>query len=201
MTIPKVHLKNDPFPHAIIENFYSEQELNLIWKEINFLTSANKFVPSKEIGADYDGANSNGVVLNNIYTDKKYSDILTISDKIFNPDLIKALKTLHPFINSLDFINFTSTKIKYYENNDFHVKHLDTARFSIVTYLYKEPKQFEGGELYFDDFDYTIPIENNKTIFFVSCLNHSVKKITMQENIKFSGNGKYSIVKFLEVKN
>lgn len=194
MITPKVYLKNDPFPHAIIEDFYNEEELKLIWQEIDFLTSENKFVSSKEIGANYDGVSSNGVILNDVYTNKKYSDIMTISDKFFNPNFIEVLITLHPFIASLRHISHVITKLKYYENNDFHIKHFDRSRFTVINSLYKETKKFKGGELYFDDFDYTIPIQNNICVFFVGCLHHSVKKIIMEEDIKFSGYGKYSII-------
>ena len=26
----------DPFPHLILENFYNEEELNLVWEELKF---------------------------------------------------------------------------------------------------------------------------------------------------------------------
>ena len=31
-----------PFPHLVIKNFYNEQELDLIWEELNFYTKPNK---------------------------------------------------------------------------------------------------------------------------------------------------------------
>ena len=30
-------LNIDPFPHVIIDNFYNEEELKLIWQEFRFL--------------------------------------------------------------------------------------------------------------------------------------------------------------------
>ena len=33
-----------PFPHMIIENFYNESELDLIWEELNFYTKPGKFL-------------------------------------------------------------------------------------------------------------------------------------------------------------
>ena len=36
-------LKNDLFPFLVIDDFYSEDQLNLIWKELDFLH--NKIKP------------------------------------------------------------------------------------------------------------------------------------------------------------
>ena len=33
-----------PFPHIIVDNFYDEEELQLIWEELNFYTKPGKLV-------------------------------------------------------------------------------------------------------------------------------------------------------------
>ena len=33
-------LLKDPFPHMIVENFYNDDELKLIWEELDFYTKA-----------------------------------------------------------------------------------------------------------------------------------------------------------------
>ena len=43
-------LHTSPFPHVIINNFYNDEELKLIWQELDFYTQPNKLVPAK----DYD---------------------------------------------------------------------------------------------------------------------------------------------------
>ena len=43
-------LNIDPFPHVIIDNFYNEEELKLIWQELDFYTHPNKLVPAKDYG-------------------------------------------------------------------------------------------------------------------------------------------------------
>ena len=40
----------DPFPHLIIRNFYNEEELKLIWEELNFLTKPGKLLEAKDYG-------------------------------------------------------------------------------------------------------------------------------------------------------
>ena len=39
----KVSVLNDPFPHIIVENTYNAEEQKLVWQEIEFLSSLNKF--------------------------------------------------------------------------------------------------------------------------------------------------------------
>ena len=36
-----------PFPHLIIKNIYNEQELDLIWEELNFYTKPNKLLEAE----------------------------------------------------------------------------------------------------------------------------------------------------------
>ena len=33
-----------PFPHLILENFYNEEELNLVWEELKFYTKPGKLL-------------------------------------------------------------------------------------------------------------------------------------------------------------
>jgi len=36
-----------PFPHMIIDNFYTEEELELIWEELKFYTKPGKLLKAK----------------------------------------------------------------------------------------------------------------------------------------------------------
>ena len=39
----------DPFPHAIFYNFYNDDELKLIWKELDFYTEPGKLLDAKDV--------------------------------------------------------------------------------------------------------------------------------------------------------
>jgi hypothetical protein len=39
-----------PFPHMIIDNFYNEKELELVWEELNFYTKPGKLLEAKDYG-------------------------------------------------------------------------------------------------------------------------------------------------------
>jgi hypothetical protein len=208
MTTPKVHLKNKPFPHAIIEDFYDEEELKLIWKELEYLTSPNKMILSGDkLGTAKDRltqitkSSNYGINLDEYFSKKTYSDLLVITDKIFNSNLLYEIASLHPLMGHVKYLNDSNTKLKYYEDAEEYTGHTDASMFTMTNYFFKDPKKFTGGDLYFKDFDYTIEIKNNMVVFFCGAINHaSTKLISNDFYDKFSGYGKYCVTKFLGIK-
>lgn len=206
---PLVYLNTDPFPHAVIDNFYNNEELDLLWKEIEYLSSPNRMIKSgEELGTAKEKLSATtlsdgyGIFLNSIFKESTYSDILTITDKIFNQALLNSIAALDPLLRDVSDLNTSGTKLRYYEDTEEYKSHVDTSRYTMISYFYKEPKAFTGGDLHFKDFDYTIEIKPNRVIFFKSCLYHaSTKVVTNKFSKPFSGNGKYSITKFLDVKD
>ena len=72
-------LKNDLFPFLVIDDFYSEDQLNLIWKELDFLH--NKIKPEHEIVAKRNGepiASVKRIYLDALYNHRETSNILSI---------------------------------------------------------------------------------------------------------------------------
>jgi len=199
----KVGLMGEPFPHAVIEEFYTEQELALIFRELEFLTTPQK-MDKRPSTATFNGAplsESVGVGLDEIYSKREISDILTINRKVFDVNLLSAFASLHPLMTGILRCDRDGTLIRYYENNQKYDGHFDKPRFTIASYFYKEPKAFDGGDLHFDDFDYTIPIKNNMVVVFMgSALKHSSTEVTMKAGFpEFSGMGKYSMMQFLDM--
>jgi Rps23 Pro-64 3,4-dihydroxylase Tpa1-like proline 4-hydroxylase len=193
-----IHKIREPFPHLVIENFYSKDELKLIWQELDFLTSPNKLIPANIDGSSQSSNALSGSLLN-FYKDLKYSNIALINKKILLPEIKDAVLSLSEFFGHITMVNNMFIKIKYYENGHNYPKHQDVARFTGINYLYKEPKKFEGGDLYFNDYNYKIELKNNMFILFVGCLYHSVTPIILNENAYITGNGKYSITSFLDI--
>ena len=56
-----------PFPHLIIKNFYNEQELDLIWEELNFYTKPNKLLEAEYYGGVVDATNAKAIILDEVY--------------------------------------------------------------------------------------------------------------------------------------
>ena len=192
-----IHKIIEPFPHLIIEDFYSEDELKLIWRELDFLTSPNKLMPANLNGSIE--ANHLSIVLDQIYPNRSISDILTINSKALKKEVLDTFAELNPLLAHINYINTNLTKIKYYENYNGYKKHQDNARFTALTYFYKEPKMFEGGDLYFNDFDYTIKLKNNMFVLFVGALWHESLPVSLKQYGHITGNCKYTMTQFLNI--
>jgi hypothetical protein len=202
---------NDPFPHVIIDNFYDENELKHIWQELDFYTAPTKFVSAMETGGAIDKLTRAplprhlAIDLDYLYNaNRNISNILTVNRKFFNKGIMEEIFNMHPLLRAIHQINYDCTKIKYYEDGDYYKSHCDNSRFTSLTYLYKEPKSFIGGDLYFEEFNYTIPIENNRLVFFAGCLKHASTDLQMnndKKEIVCSGFGKYTIANFMDVIN
>jgi len=203
---PDIILLQEPFPHVIIKDVYNENELRLIWRELEFLTEKYKFKPGAENGAEgsttLSGINPSqnfGLTLDEVYLDRSISDILAITSKLAGDQYVNKICEVSPLVGHLKHCNYHCTKVKYYETDNYYRGHYDTARFTFLTYLFKEPKQFTGGDLYFDDYDYTIKLENNMTVFFVGSIIHSSKEVKLNSDVQpWTGGGKYCITQFVD---
>ena len=196
-----VHKLSAPFPHLIVENMYNQEELNLIWEELNFLTKPQKFLqndPGTSINVTgISESKSKSIYLDYIYKERSTSNILTVNKKLFYGGYLHIFSQISPLCSSAKIQNLDRTKIRYYENDDEYLPHIDHYNYTCITFFYKKPKLFDGGELYFPEYDYTVNCDDNHMIIFPSCILHAAKKITLNEEHSFSGNGRYSMMQFL----
>lgn len=196
----------EPFPHLIVDNFYTEAELKEIWQELNFLTTQDKMQGSTEIGVAIDHltglpkARNVGVVLDTIYSGaRNISNILKHNRKIFEESIIKDFASLSPLFSDVIRVNKDITKIKYYDDGDFYDAHHDDSRYSVCTYFYKDREKVKGGELHFPDFDYSIETINNRAVFFKGCIPHQAFPSYRVDDWKpFDGYGRYCMNQFLD---
>jgi hypothetical protein len=193
-----------PFPFLQVNDLYKSDELELIWKELDFLTHPNKLVHGSYTNPEVD---SKGQLLKNnrvhyldaIYKVRNISSILTLNQKVFMPEIIEPFCNLSFGYSTIKFCNTYDTQLGYYENSDYYQAHRDSACFTALTWLYKEPKQFSGGDLTFTEYDYKINIKNNMMILFPSFVMHEVDKIIMN-NPEFN-HGRHVIAQFIKMKH
>lgn len=179
----------DPFPHLIVENVYSDDELVLIWKELEFLNQPGKWKCPTDTGTATEEniplKNNLGLFLDGdrgIYKERQVSNILTLNRKIVNQEIMNAYSDLSFGYKTFLQTNADVTLLSYYENGHNYKKHIDDAVVSSLTWFYKEPKMFSGGDLVFSDFDrYRVEIKNNRAIIFPSFIFHEVEKVSMPE--------------------
>ena len=188
-----------------IDNFLKLNELSEVWEEIKFFsyrsklktnTHSAKFSETGELKS-----NKIGVWLDDIFTDRKYSNFFKYYKKWITPEAFGILVKTNLFWRELAFCEFDRTLFSCYENETYYRVHQDTTRITQIYYTFKEPKKFTGGQIVFTDFNYLQEIENNMLIVFPSWFNHEVKPVLLNEKTpseqdKLECNGRYSFTTF-----
>ena len=192
-----------PFPHLVVENFYNDEELELIWEELKFYTKPNKLLDVKHYGGVEGFTESKAILLDNLY--KKYdninyrniSNILTVNRKLFSCGVLDVFSNIHDCCCLANQSNSDITKVRYYHDGEGYKPHTDRGfNFLAFSYFYKEPKKFSGGELYFPKYDFEFTCDNNSMIIFPGWVEHGVKEVSIKESEYFDGYGRYSITSF-----
>jgi len=196
----KIKVFESPFPYIQIYDFYTDEELKLIWKELDFiLNDYNLLGPDKTASAHDNGVllkNNLGFFLDSLYTNRESSNILRINRKIFHVTQEIFDKSNNWFLKNFKS-NVDGTLISYYENGHYYNKHYDDAAATCLTWLYKEPKSFVGGNLLFEDYGIEVEVKNNSLIFFPSIIPHRVSTISMDERYSGKCMGRICISQFI----
>ena len=191
----KFTIVTEPIPYLIIDNTFSIDEQNLIYKELEFLQP-------KLLGAEHTGPSlyedgsskkkNTGVFLDALFTNREFSDILRINRKLFNKEVRQAAVKCHPAYGLINSTSSDSTLISYYEDTDHYAPHIDYSITTMVSWFFKTPKNFEGGEFIFSDYNIKIEPVNNRTVLFLSCYRHEVTRILMKD-ITVPCSGRFSM--------
>ena len=131
------------------------------------------------------------VWLDDLFPDRKYSSIL------MNTELDADILTNHGhwYYNCRNVSKYY-TQVLYYQNNNEYKPHHDMSVYTSLTWFYKEPKAFTGGDLIFTEFDMKVELQYNRTIIFPGSLLHQATPVTM-EGSEFNGMGRYCISQFI----
>lgn len=185
-------------PHVfVIENFYTEDELNKIWEELddfydkNLLNNTSNAAPART----RDGVplrNAKGIFLHK----NKFpnSNITKINNKVKEYSTIfskydEKYKKLDEYVYS--------TLLTYYNNGQYYKPHKDQSVFTACVYFFKEPKKFSGGNFILNDFDKEFEIKNNMMIIFPGKYTHQARKVELKK--EFPGYGRYCISQFFNI--
>lgn len=194
----KIIHNESPFFYISIENIFSENIFSKLYDEINSLKS--KFKTKEYTGS---AVLPNGENLKN-----NKGLFLEELDNFDNLQVTKEInKLLYKILRDKNWKNFAFRRmfnsllwggglINYYENNDYYKPHIDDGIFSLIIWMYDKKSSFEGGDLYFPEYDYLHQCKNNHGILFFSKELHGVIPISSCEK----DLGRYSIVTFSATK-
>jgi len=194
----KVTLCREPFEYIIIDETYTEEELKLIFLELDFWAMSNNLVGPEHTGTARwnDGTpkkKNKGVFLDDVYINRNYSNILKLNRKIYQIQLEQPSVIL----NFLKESKQDTTLVSYYENESCYSSHKDSSVLTAMTYLYKQPKKFEGGNLILIDYGYQFEPWFNRTYIMPGVVEHEVTEVTMKSEDCGKGLGRYCISNFI----
>tara|TARA_B100000927_G_scaffold220347_1_gene180319 strand:- start:1490 stop:2137 length:648 start_codon:yes stop_codon:yes gene_type:complete len=199
----EVNLYCEPFPYMVVNNFYNQEELDLIWEELNFLTKPNKLLAAENYGGIVGFTNAKAICLDDVYVDigdktfRNLSNILTVNRKLFFSGVLDEYAEVHGCTSIVNQSNHDVTKVRYYHNDEYYDPHTDKSiQFLGFSYFYKEPKKFEGGDLEFPQYDFALPCVNNSMIVFPGWVEHGVSKVKISNSDYYDGWGRYAITSF-----
>ncbi len=195
----KVHSHTEPFPFLFIEDLYTEEELRLIWCELDYYQS-NKYILDANTNPSLtdDGkprTKKQGNFVDNVFQLREYSNILNLSRKVLEPGLI--CRSEHLFQWKYFQPDVDHSLLSYYDDGGYYLPHHDNTVVSVISWLWKEPKCFEGGDFVFEDYKMTVKCKNNSAVAFPGTTRHGVTPIKMEDQHKDLGLGRYSLSHFL----
>jgi hypothetical protein len=199
----KFEVLSDPFPHIIGTDVWDQNELDLIWEELNYFTKPGKFITPEDYGAIPGKTNAMAIALDMIYPKghTNMSNILGLKSTLLSKIKSSILEwsnihySLKPTVNA----NQSITKLRYYHDGEEYKSHVDCPyAYLIFMYFHKVPKQFSGGELFFDDFDYEFSCDNNSLILIPGYVRHGVSEVSIQKTQYYQGYGRYCVSMFLD---
>ena len=192
-----------PFPHVIYKDFYTDEELKLIWEELDFYTKKDKLLEAKGYGGVVEKTNAKALWLDRVYGTeyRNLSNILTVNRKVFWHEVLDVFSNVHDCCCLARHSNYDSTKVRYYHDGDYYEPHTDQSiNFLGFSYFFREPKKFEGGELFFPKYDYKFDCPNNSLIMMPGWVEHGVSKVSISDSDYFDGFGRYAITSFFGIK-
>jgi hypothetical protein len=192
--------------YLVIDDFLKDDELKNVWLELDFLTNKSIMLPPEKSSSARDTLTNvilkknNVIFLDDVYQNRETSHIFNVFQKLRGEELTDIIEDLPNEFKYFKYIGHDRTFISYYENSDYYKPHVDQAVLTCLYWCNKSPKSFEGGNLTIGDEQTQIEYKNNRLVIFPSYNIHSVDVIKMAEdNIPFSGWGRYTITKFLFV--
>ena len=201
-----VHNNDHSFPFVIIDDYYNNDELDLIWDELHHMTYPHKWNTPKT--HPHSGAMEDGVslklnkfsFLDEYYTDRKYSNILNTNRKIFYYNNFKKIFTENEnwFFNTFNTLKDLTLLSYYDQDGEYYKAHRDESYITCLSWFYKEPKKFAGGDMVLHNGEEKINIDclNNRMLIIPSRIKHEVLPLSVDGELGRC-EGRYCIAQFL----
>lgn len=178
-------------PVVLLRNLYSQEELSAMMGEVESICRLNLMQSGSKTGSAVDNTGNVkvnfGVFLDAVFTPDKCVINNTVKSKMFQMALVDILAREHYLFRYMIHTNRKENLLSYYSTNGSYSEHRDGAVLTALLYLWKQPKQFKGGDLVFPETGYTYTPEFGDVIIFPSILLHAVTPVTLTSSESYSG--------------
>lgn len=187
------------YPYFVFDKVVSSDHMELMLREIEYLSPFMQYPEKTASAVNEQGKNlksNKGIWLDSVYKNYFFSPCINAIAKIYSKE---TSDTLIQADNA--FMHFAHGKLKTgillskYDDGDYYMPHKDEALYTIILWLWREPKEFEGGRFYFhfDEME-EIEVVNNRAIIFPSFYTHSVSEVRSNTNAS-----RYGVSAFLNL--
>lgn len=189
----------------VIDETFDDVELAKIWEDIDIIQlqklfeHPNKHNSACDLNTDIPTPlkQNRGVFLDPLMADNTIRHIPPIVSKLFwAKGITDILVDINPALSIFANLNHSRTLLSYYSNSDHYKSHTDSAVFTILTWLHREPKAWTGGELILNNWDITIEPKHNRSLIIPSSFSHEVTPVKMIPGSDATTMGRYCISQF-----
>ena len=199
----KLTVITEPIHYIVIEDFYDDKELEMIWAELDYYQTNPMILNSKTAPATTSDniplTQKSGAFCHDVFVDRGFSNIQHVTMKLFTDGLI--FKNPHSWFFKELMPQHHNVLVSYYEDGGYYKRHSDKSVLSIVNWLYKDPKKFKGGDFHFPDYGIKIECKHNSVVAFPGQIMHAVDSVKMDEDDMNQGLGRYSLTVFVNTFN
>jgi hypothetical protein len=185
-------------PIILIDNFFTDNQLSAVFKELDILNphflDPDQTGSAKNIESGTLLKNNKGIFLDEVYKDHTFSPICNSIVSNLSNENSNINNLWYPPWISVTWKNTTNISflVNCYSDSDYYEYHTDVSVFTLLIWLWKEPKSFDGGNLKLESYSEDIECKNNCGIIFPSGELHAVTPV----KLKNSDNKRYSIACF-----
>jgi Rps23 Pro-64 3,4-dihydroxylase Tpa1-like proline 4-hydroxylase len=198
----------DPISIVVLEDVFTEEQQKDIFEELCSYVKEGRLLSPDQTGSatHEDGSlkkKNSAIFLDDIYLSEQRNNsaiLVNTENSLISYDIKETLQSYNPLYGVLKSANRHFTLVNYYEDSDYYDFHHDLSAFSILSFFFKEPRSFSGGNIIFklDNKEFEIEVKNNMSVFFPSFYEHRVVPVKMNsDKNKESVPGRFSIAQFI----
>lgn len=172
---------NGPLCYAVIDGMYSQDEMLIVQKEIEFL-ELNKQDPTQTKSAMANNEplkHGDGIFLDKVYNERSFSPLLQLNRRLFDEQVVNHLRKFNCFYDHIRTCNNDNTLINFYGNKNFYKPHRDLSVITALTFF--KIGSFEGGAFEFPEHEVEIEPVCGRVVIFPGCVVHAARPVVADE--------------------